>query len=290
MTGQLKVFEALHWASSFLEQQNKEKIAAELLLRFHLRKTRTELYMGMQDEITKEIEQAFKADVQKFASGIPLQYLTGEEQFYGRTFAVNEEVLIPRPETEELVYGLLERVKGKEQESFTIVDVGTGSGAIAITVALELPQSTVIGIDIAVESLEVAKLNAKRLGAEVSFIEGDLLQPLLEEGKKVDIVISNPPYIPLDDIENLDPVVRDHEPKRALVGGMDGLDFYRCLMNQIPQILKSTGWIAFEVGVGQGEDVAALVRAMYPTAHIEVVFDINGKDRLVFATITEKIE
>jgi release factor glutamine methyltransferase len=140
-------------------------------------------------------------------------------------------------------------------------------------------------VDIAPESLEVAQLNAKNLGAEVQFLHGDLLSPILNSGKKLDVVVSNPPYIPDADILELSPVVKDHEPLRALAGGVDGLDFYRRLAAEIPLVISERALIAFEVGAGQGEDVKALLLDKLPHAEAEVKYDINGKDRMVFAVV-----
>ncbi|WP_096203035.1 peptide chain release factor N(5)-glutamine methyltransferase [Bacillus sp. FJAT-45350] len=279
----MKVFEALKWASSFLEEKGQEAPIGEILLKYHMQWNRTTLMMNMHEFLPEESQQRFIKDVEKAATGIPVQYITGEEQFYGRTFRVNKEVLIPRPETEELVVGIIERLP--KRENLRLVDVGTGSGAIAITLSLEVPELTVTAIDIAKESLEVAESNAKNLRANVQFQEGDLLKSLINEGEKVDIVVSNPPYIPLEDVKQLAVNVRDYEPWRALVGGEDGYQFYRRFMDEIPQIINPNGLIAFEVGVGQGETVANMLKKTFPTAKVEVVNDINGKDRMVFAEL-----
>ncbi|MBU8905869.1 peptide chain release factor N(5)-glutamine methyltransferase [Desertibacillus haloalkaliphilus] len=282
----MKVYEALRWASSFLEDTNGEVRAAELLLQHHLGLSRTEFFMQMQNELTTEQQQAFQADIEKHASGVPVQHLIGSEQFYGRTFSVNEDVLIPRPETEELVLGVLTRIKEHfDHDQLRVVDVGTGSGAIAITLKLEQPNLEVQAVDIAQSSLDVASLNADKLGADVAFSCGDLIKPLIEKNKTVDVVVSNPPYIPYEEAMALDSIVKDHEPMRALVGGEDGYDFYRRFMDEIPQVLASKGLIAFEVGAGQSETVANLLKETFQTAEVEVVYDINGKDRIVFARV-----
>lgn len=283
-----KVHEVLKWASSFLKEHGKDENIGELLLRHHLNVTRAQLFALLRDEIDEQVRKAVIDDLEKHVyAHIPVQYLIGFEEFYGRRFYVNKEVLIPRPETEELVEGVLARVdrllQGKK--SVDVVDVGTGSGAIAVTLALENESLHVCTIDIASESLEVAKENAERLGAEVEFICGDLLQPLIQAGRKVDVVVSNPPYIPEADIASLSPVVREHEPLRALVGGRDGLDFYRRFMKELPLVVNKQGLIAFEVGVGQGEAVAQMLRQTFSSAFVEVVYDINGKDRMVFAEL-----
>ncbi|MFD3446696.1 peptide chain release factor N(5)-glutamine methyltransferase [Microbacteriaceae bacterium 4G12] len=282
----MRVYEALKWASSFLGEKGRDENAGEILLCHVLKTNRTGLFMQMRDEITAEQEARFSEFVHQHGTGIPVQYITGCESFYGRFFQVNEEVLIPRPETEELVLGVLERIEKKFGERpLEVADIGTGSGAIAITLALENPQLNVSTVDIAVESIEVAKENAKHLGAEVTFYNGDLLHPFIQQGKKLDVVVSNPPYIPHEEWEQLSPVVKEYEPVRALVGGEDGLDFYRRFMEELPLVLNDKAIVAFEFGAGQGEDIKRMLQATFPQAFVEVVFDINGKDRMVFADI-----
>ncbi|MGG2094435.1 peptide chain release factor N(5)-glutamine methyltransferase [Bacillus sp. S13(2024)] len=280
----MRVYEALKWASSFLQENGRDENAGEIVLCHVLKTNRTGLMMNMREELTEEQEQTFTNFIHKHVEGIPVQYLIGHEMFYGRPFFVNEEVLIPRPETEELVLGVLTRIQRKfGDKRVHVADIGTGSGAISITLALENPHLHVYTVDIAPESVEVAQKNAAELEAKVTFYHGDLLSPFQETKQKLDVVVSNPPYIPEEDWRGLSSVVKEHEPKRALVGGEDGLDFYRRFMEELPKVLQEEAIVAFEVGVGQGEDVRALLQETFPHAHVEVVFDINGKDRMVFA-------
>ncbi|WP_175637788.1 peptide chain release factor N(5)-glutamine methyltransferase [Metabacillus schmidteae] len=278
------VYEALNWASSFLKEAGRDENAGELLLRHHLQMERAILLSNLRMVLSDEQIDSFSLDVKKHAEGQPVQYLIGYEEFYGRRFNVNKEVLIPRPETEELVEGILQRasVHFPGNEIVNVVDVGTGSGAIAITLALENPRFNVSAVDIAAESITVAKDNAESLGATVQWLHGDLLAPVTQ---KIDILVSNPPYIPDWEIETLSPVVKDHEPMRALAGGEDGLDFYRRLINDMKSILNNRALIAFEIGAGQGKDVKILLEQALQKAEVEVVYDINGKDRMVFATL-----
>ncbi|MGX1901328.1 peptide chain release factor N(5)-glutamine methyltransferase [Thermolongibacillus altinsuensis] len=283
-----KVYEVLQWASSFFKQHGKEEAAAEWLLRHHLQMTRAQFFSSLREPIDESVKERLMEDAKKHAlMHVPIQYLIGYEYFYGRRFFVNEDVLIPRPETEELVAEVLKRINNmfSDHKDIEVVDVGTGSGAIAVTLALENRSLRVSAIDIASSSLEVAKQNARQLGAHVEFIEGDLLQPLIKAGRKVDVVVSNPPYIPEIDIASLSPVVKEHEPLRALVGGKDGLHFYRRFMGELPKVLRSRGLVAFEIGADQGEAVANMLKATFPDAKVEVVHDINGKERMVFAEL-----
>jgi release factor glutamine methyltransferase len=283
-----KIYEALNWASSFLKEQNRDENAGELLLRHILNMERSRLFASMQDYLPKEAWTKFEQSVHEHVEGIPVQYIIGHEEFYGRRFDVNEEVLIPRPETEELVYHTLKKITSTwgSGENLALLDVGTGSGAIGITMKLENPKLDVTVSDIAAPSLEVAKHNANSLGAELTFVEGDLLLPFIEVRKRFDIILSNPPYIPLGDLEEMSVVVTEHEPHRALFAGEDGLDLYRKFMEQLPSVVNRPGLIGFEVGAGQGEVVKSMLQIAFPTAQVSVEFDINGKDRMVFAEIT----
>lgn len=285
-----KVYEALKWASSFLHDAGREERVAELLIGHHLKMTHAQLLAHLRMDVQEDIWTMYQEDVKKHVKGIPVQYIIGHEYFYGRKFYVNEEVLIPRPETEELIVGILERANRlfPSSEKIKVVDVGTGSGAIAVTLALENKNMKVTGIDIASESIDVAEKNAEQLSASVSFIQGDLLSPFIEKGEKVDIVVSNPPYIPDKEVETLSPVVKDFEPIRALAGGEDGLTFYRRLAEEIPKVIGTKALIGFEIGAGQGEAVASLLKQSMSDAEVEIVFDINGKDRMVFATCLSK--
>jgi len=281
----VKIFEALNWASSFLKEHHREEYAGELLLRHFSGLSRTSMLAMMRDDLDAGVWDILQKAVKRHAEGEPIQYIIGSEEFYGRSFEVNDHVLIPRPETEELVYGTLKRLVKlfPEGHPVELVDVGTGSGAISVTLRLEKPVLKVTAIDLSEDALGVARKNAATLGAEIDFIHGDLLQPLILQGKKVDAVISNPPYIPIADQEWMSDIVTEHEPHMALFAGEDGLDLYRRFMDELPLVLKERALVGFEIGAGQGEAVAALLKNTFPHANIEIVFDINGKDRMVFA-------
>ncbi|MCK6206712.1 peptide chain release factor N(5)-glutamine methyltransferase [Bacillus infantis] len=283
----MKVYEALKWASSFLETAGRDSNAGEILLGHFLNMSRSRLLAEMREELDPRIQGAFKEAVQLHADGRPVQYIIGKEEFYGRTFLVNGNVLIPRPETEELVLEALKRKEklfGREAAS-AAADIGTGSGAIAVTLKLESPDLQVTATDVYGPSLDTAKENADKNGAEIEFILGDLLQPFIEESRKFDIIISNPPYIPLSDMEGMSEVVTENEPHRALFAGQDGLDLYRRFMEELPLVLKEKSLVGFEVGAGQSKAVSELLRTAFPDANIDIVYDINGKDRMVFAEI-----
>lgn len=283
----MKVYEALNWASSFLNEKKRDENAGELLLQHLMGMERSKFLACLREELAPEILEAFKNAIKLHRDGKPVQYIIGHEEFYGRSFKVNEDVLIPRPETEELVYGTLQRIEKlfSMRKSLELVDIGTGSGAIAITLKLEMPDLYVTATDIHEPTLLLAEENAQSHGAEIQFIKGDLLKPFITSSRKFDIIISNPPYIPIGDIEWMSEVVKEHEPHRALFAGVDGLDIYKRLIDELPAVLKEQALVGFEVGAEQSLAVSQLLEQTFPKAKIEIVYDINGKDRMVFAEI-----
>lgn len=285
----MKIFEALQWASSFLKENGRDENVGEILLQHILNKEKYQLLMDLRKELTVEEQKMFFHLIYEHVKGVPVQYLLGYEYFYGRKFVVNEHVLIPRPETEELIEGTMKRIKKYFQnlEQLQAVDIGTGSGAIAITLSLEMPTLHVTATDISTNALHVAKKNAEKLGATITFQQGDFLTPFIGK-KRFDIIVSNPPYIPLDEKEQLSTVVKDYEPEIALFAGKDGLDAYRKIIQQLPYVVKKSSLIAFEIGNGQGKDVKQMLQHTFPESNIEIVNDLNKKERMVFAFVHGK--
>lgn len=279
------IHEALRWASSFLEERDVETMAGEWLLRHHLGVDRAGLFARFHDEMPDDLFRTYQQDVHMLGKGHPVQHLIGHEEFYGRPFQVSGDVLIPRPETEELIVAVLERRKAvfPDATALDAVDVGTGSGIIATTLTLEDPSLSLSAVDISEKALAMAKKNAATHGAEISFYQGDLLEPFIQTGQTFDIIVSNPPYIPESDRPTLAVHVREHEPELALFAGADGLDCYRKLTEQIRQVAKPRALVAFEVGAGQGEAVRQMLQTAFPKTTTEVRFDINKKDRIVLA-------
>ncbi len=242
------------------------------------------LYMEKDNEADIRVEKRFIEGVDKLVKNEPLNYVLGYSYFYGYKFLVNENVLIPRFETEELVGLVLskydEYFKGQKID---LADVGTGSGAIAISLKKEEPNLNVYASDISLEALEVAKENASNNDADITFYQGSMLKPLIENDIKLDILVSNPPYIKQDEV--LDPSVKDYEPHVALFGGDDGLKFYRMIFEDASKVLKEKSMLFFEMGYDQKENLTALAREYFSNGHIEVIKDINKKDRMLFISL-----
>lgn len=282
-----KQYEVLHWASLFLKKHHCEQGIAEILLQHHLQVTRSQFYMMMQEPIPENVINIFKSDIEKHVeTGIPVQHLLGYEMFYGRKFSVSEHVLIPRPETEELVMHVIEIEKQRrESERPTIIDIGTGSGVIASTLALEIPQATIYATDISKQALRTATHNAAQLGAEITFIEGDFLDPIIDQQIRADIIVSNPPYIAKEDEEILSRTVKNFDPSLALFAADDGLAAYKRIIKSSTKVMKEKGIILFEIGFDQAAKVSALVQETYPQSEVNVIQDINKNDRIIVAKL-----
>jgi release factor glutamine methyltransferase len=262
-----------------LTTHGKDVNAAKIIA-MHILKENT--YNFLYDDISLEENDVntFNRMIEEVVSGAPVQYVIGQEDFYGYTFMVNEDVLIPRFETEELVSNILTRIEESfpNYDQIDLVDIGTGSGAIALTLKKEESRLNVIATDISKEAVEVAKKNASNLGVDIEFRVGDMHKPVLD--CKFDILVSNPPYIPLDD--NVQDVVKDNEPHVALFGGKDGLDYYEIILKNCHSITKEEALIAFEIGWNQANKIKEIANTYIENPYIEVVQDIYGKDRMMF--------
>ncbi|NRF95172.1 peptide chain release factor N(5)-glutamine methyltransferase [Paenibacillus frigoriresistens] len=287
-TAAKSIREAFVEASSFLGKLGVAEAAScvELLLQHLLGCSRTELLFRFPEQFPVELAEKWSQLVERKAAGEPVQYITGDQDFFGLPFAVSPAVLIPRPETELLVEALLhEGARLFPQGAPLLADVGTGSGAIPVTVAHARPAWRVAASDISAAALEMARLNAQRHGvaARVEWLEGDLLEPFIARRIAPDILVSNPPYIPDGDLPALMPEVRLFEPHTALFGGVEGLDLYRRMISQLPQLPRIPTVVGFEVGIRQAEAVAAMLRAAADWDEIRFVPDLQGIDRHVIA-------
>ena len=251
---------------------------AALLLQFTLGCTRAELLAHPQRSLTPEEQQRYRALLAERLRGAPIQYILGEQEFFGLPFFVTPAVLIPRPETEHLVESALHHLRAHPAPR--IVDVGTGSGAIAVALAHALPQAHVTAIDISPAALSVARRNAERnaVATRIRWVEGDLLTPLLQE--RFDAVVSNPPYIAEAERATLPREVREHEPAQALFAGATGLEVYARLLPQARTVLVPSGWLFAEIGAGQRDGVAALLPGW---RKVEFLPDLQGIPRVVCA-------
>lgn len=253
---------------------------AESLLLHHIGKNRAWLLAHGDEEFAGCRAISYAALLKRRLHGEPIQYITGETEFYGLPFHVSRDVLIPRPETEHLVEKVIALCG--ELERPRIVDVGTGSGAIAVALAHELPQAQVTATDVSEAALEIARENAARNGAaaRIRFAQGDLLEPV--RGDRFDVVASNPPYVPLEDRPSLDVEVREYEPDMALFADENGMAVYRRLIPQAANALAPGGYLVMEIGFGQRRAVEALLAAG-GYERIEFVPDLQGIARVAVA-------
>lgn len=225
-----------------------------------------------RDEIAPETQARIEALIARRAAGEPVAYLVGEREFYGRAFRVGPGVLIPRPETEHLVEAALQRAP----QNARVLDIGVGSGCIAITLKLERPDLQVAAVDVSAEALQIARANTAELKAEVEFIESDLFSAL--DGRQFELIVSNPPYIPETDAHLSQGDLR-FEPQNALASGLDGLDAIRLIVDQAKRHLAPGGWLLFEHGYDQGEAVQVLLKtAGYAEVFLEQ--DLAGQPRV----------
>jgi len=243
------------------------------------------LYLEMDRELDPQTKATFDLMMERLVNDEPLAYVLGYQVFLNYQIEVNPSVLIPRPETEELVMQVLLELDTdyEDHPQPTLVDIGCGSGAIAIALKKEMPKLKVMASDISETALMQAKHNAKTLDADIEFFLGSLAEPLIDANRKVDIIVCNPPYIPEN--ESVQNSVINFEPHVALFGGNDGLKFYREVMHQAPRILNHPGMIAFEIGWNQKETLTELAKMILGEPEIHCYQDIQGKDRILIIKI-----
>lgn len=238
------------------------------------------IHLNLSKELEIEQEEIFLRFIEERLKGRPIAYIVNNREFMGLDFYVKEGVLIPRPDTEILVEEIIELCKGKDD--LDILDIGTGSGAITVSLAKYIEKSRLTSLDISEIALEIAKKNAKSNGVidKINFIKSDLFQQIVGTNLKFDIIVSNPPYIRKRDIDELHTQVKDYEPYNALEGGIDGLDFYRNITEQSKNYLKPGGILAYEVGHDQAEEVVKIMQNNgYNKIYIKK--DLQGIDRVV---------
>lgn len=246
----------LNWTTGYLSEKGVENARreAEWLLCEATGMDRVGLYLAFDKPLLAAELSAYRALVTRRGKREPLQHILGSQEFDGLDFFVTKEVLIPRHDTETLVEAAVRHAP----QARTVLDIGTGSGCIAISLARRLPLAAITAVDLSPHALAVARRNAEQHGTDINFQLGSFFEPVA--GRKFDLIVSNPPYITTADLAALQPEVRDFEPTLALDGGPDGLDAYRVLTSAAPEHLNADGWLLFEVGAGQGDEVKTLLR------------------------------
>lgn len=271
----------LKWTGQYFGEKGVDtpRLDAEVLLCHILGKDRLYLYTHFDQPLNPGELSAYRGFVKRRVMRQPVAYITGTKEFMGLDFTVNEAVLVPRPDTEILVEAAIERLKKADQP--VVADIGTGSGAIIVSVLHGLPLASGFAVDISEPALAVAGENAARHGVSgrLTLLAGDFLSPL--PNRQFDALLSNPPYIPAADIAALAPEVR-LEPRLALDGGADGLNYYRRMMAEGPGYLKSGGFIAVEAGIGQAQAIAELA-CQQGLTNIDIIKDLSGIQRVVVA-------
>jgi len=274
-------------AAEVLEARGIEqpRLEAELLLAKVLGVSRLEIYLQHDRPLTESEIEAYRQAVRRRMRREPLQYITGEAPFRDLTLRVDRRVLVPRPETEVVVGAVLEWAAGTRDGKCEALDIGTGSGAIALSLAAEGTFARIVATDVSGDAIDVARENARRLGLDtaVEFRRGSLWEPI-NPGERFDVIVSNPPYVAAPDRDGLAPEVREWEPPVALFAGDDGLDVIRELIAGAAERLRPGGLLAIEVGDGQASAVVAAMDATSHYARTWVVPDLAGRARVVLAT------
>ena len=271
------VLKILNWTKGYLAEKGVEnpRLEAEWMLCEALTLDRVGLYLNFDKPLSETELAAYRGMVARRGRREPLQYILGSQEFMGLDFQVTPAVLIPRHDTEVLVAEGVKRGEGAR----SILDIGAGSGCVAIALAKALPEAEVCAVDISGDALAVARVNAERNGAAVQFFQGSLLEPFA--GRRFDMILSNPPYIPKAELATLQQEVCGFEPLGALDGGADGLDFYRAIVARAPDHLSAGGWLLFEVGAGQAPDVLDLLQKGGLSRDCFTALDPAGIERVV---------
>jgi release factor glutamine methyltransferase len=283
----LQIRDALREGIAWLEAAgtHSAQLAAELLLLHAAGCDREFLYSHPEHALSLKQVAQFFALIDRRAAGEPTQYLTGKQEFWGLEFEVNSSVLIPRPETEHIVEVALERLgESRRGNSLRVADIGTGSGCIAVALAMELRTATIYATDISGAALEVARRNAARHGVadRISFVESNLLDGVTEPAQ-FDLIVSNPPYVGRTEMESLQQEVRDHEPHVALFAGEDGLALYPLLIAQAAARLAPGGLLVLELGINQFEPVGDMLDASRGWTRVSAKQDLAGIVRVITA-------
>lgn len=269
----MTVEELIIYGKKYVHSQHAKMLLADVLEINSL-----ELLNYLDKKVDEKRVSLFKNKIQALKNNKPIQYVIGNVNFYGNKFLVNENVLIPRFETEELVENTINLIEEIfPNKNLKVIDLGTGSGCIGITLKKKIPELNVTLLDISPKALEIAQENAKNLDTEVTLLENDMLENINE---KYDIIISNPPYI--KDGEKIQDIVKNNEPHLALYAGIDGLDCYKKILKEAKKCINKTFLIAFEIGKTQKNDIISLTKTFFPQATIISKKDMQERDRMIF--------
>ena len=279
----MTIFELKKYGKQELSKNNIDDIDIKIncLLKFVLRLDSNQIILKLSENVSEENEMQFKKYINELIKGVPLQYITNNQEFMGMNFYVDENVLIPRPDTEILVEEVIKESKIK-QKKLQILDMCTGSGAIAISLAKYIENCTVIAVDISESALKIARKNAKinKVSEKIEFIKSNMFEKIKD--RKFDILVSNPPYIETNVIENLNKDVKN-EPIIALDGGRDGLEFYREIANNVKNVLNENGILFLEIGYNQKNTVKEIFKKCNIFKTIECKKDYSNNDRVIIA-------
>jgi release factor glutamine methyltransferase len=284
----LTIAEAIYQAAQKLDRSGIDdaRLDAEVLLSHILGKDRGWLLAHSKDRLDQKQAKFFEGSLERRARHEPLQYIIGTQEFWGLEFTVSPDVLIPRPETELIVETAINIIRAKGTEAL-IVDLCTGSGCIAVSLAKELGDARIFAVDTSGQALAIARKNSQRHGvsARIRFLEGDLYAPLeeLDICSRVDVITANPPYIRSGDMPMLQPEVRDYEPKLALIAGADGTDVQRAIIGRASDFLKDHGTLIMEMGMGQAQALTRMVDETGSYDKPEILKDLAGIDRVLVA-------
>jgi len=277
-----RIKDLLEWTTRYFFDRGMQesRLEAEILLAHVLKKNRVYLYANYEEPINQTERETYRGYIKRRLGGEPLAYIVGHKEFMSLDFRVSADVLIPRPDTEVLVETAVRLAQ--VQDIKRICDVGTGSGAIAVSLAVYLPLAEIYAIDLSPAALNIARENARIHNAAVHFLEGDLLEPI-DKMEKFDMITANLPYITSAQIEELDAGVKDWEPRMALLAPGDGLDIYRRLLPQAYQILNPGGYVLWEIDPRQAEAAKCMMKDF---EEVEIIKDEAGRDRLIKARRT----
>ena len=275
-----RLIDLINWGETYFKEKNFDNPRSEIewLLQDLLNYKKIDLYLKFEEEIDSEKLFILKSWIKRRVSREPLQYITGKADFYGRSYFVNNKVLIPRPETEILIDAAIKNLLGKKNPF--IIDIGTGSGCIGITLAIEIKKSNVLSIDISKDALLIAKNNAENHNIKnIKFLEIDVLKNDINQ--KADLIISNPPYISKNELSTLMPEVKNHEPKISLTDNKDGFTFYERFVSLFPKILKNDGAAIIEVGREEHSIKVLEIFKKNGMKNIRVIKDLNSDNRAI---------